>query len=155
MQVVINCRYSIAQMCTRKDILASIFTRAVLDDVMSQNELTTIVIMWMQSFFLIFNCTCWALNIFDSNTRCPNSRNNEIVDFYESTIQCCQIWQFAAVWATFQTIWQQIFCLGFAICLHSKSWKNQQQLVCYLESHAIWLARICLRCDQLAGPCMV
>ena len=30
-----------------------------------------------------------------------------------------------------------------------------QQLVCYLKSHTVWLGRICLRCDQLAGLCMV
>ena len=41
-QVVINSRYSIAQMCTREDILARLFTHNVLDDVMSQNELTKI-----------------------------------------------------------------------------------------------------------------
>ena len=40
-QVVKNCRYSVVQMCTREDILAHLFTRAVLDDVMSQSELTT------------------------------------------------------------------------------------------------------------------
>ena len=39
--VVINCRYSVAQMCIRKDTQACLFTRAVLDDVMSQDELTT------------------------------------------------------------------------------------------------------------------
>ena len=33
--------------------------------------------------------------------------------------------------------------------------EKQQQLVCLLKSHAVWLARICLRCDQLAGLCMV
>ena len=41
-QVVINCRYSVAQMCTWEDIHACLFIRAILDDVMSQNELTTI-----------------------------------------------------------------------------------------------------------------
>ena len=30
-----------------------------------------------------------------------------------------------------------------------------EQLVCYLKSHAVWLGRICLRCDQLVGLCMV
>ena len=30
-----------------------------------------------------------------------------------------------------------------------------QQLVWYLKSHASGLGRICLRCDQLLGPCMV
>ena len=42
-QVVTNCRYSVAQMCTREDIVAHLFMPAVLDDVMSQNELTTII----------------------------------------------------------------------------------------------------------------
>ena len=40
-QVVINCQYSIAHMCTWEDTHARLFMRAVLDDVMSQNELTT------------------------------------------------------------------------------------------------------------------
>ena len=39
--VVINCRYSIAQMCTRKDTLAQYLGVPYLDDVMSHNELTT------------------------------------------------------------------------------------------------------------------
>ena len=30
---------------------------------------------------------------------------------------------------------------------------DHQQLVCLLKSHAVWLTRICLRCDQLSGPC--
>ena len=42
-QVVINCQYSVAQMCTREDTHTCLFTRAVLDEVMSQNEPTTIV----------------------------------------------------------------------------------------------------------------
>ena len=45
-QVVIKCQYSIAQMCTREDILTCLFTCAVLDGVMSQNELTTNGIVW-------------------------------------------------------------------------------------------------------------
>ena len=43
-QVVINCRNSIAQMCSREDTHARSFMRAVLDDFMSQNELTTFII---------------------------------------------------------------------------------------------------------------
>ena len=39
--LLINSRYSIAQMCTWEDTRARLFTRPVLDDVMSQNELTT------------------------------------------------------------------------------------------------------------------
>ena len=42
-QVVINCRYSIAQMCIRKNTLARYLGTQSLDDVMSHNELTTIV----------------------------------------------------------------------------------------------------------------
>ena len=40
-QVVINCRYSISQMCTREDMLAQYLGAPHLDDVMSHNELTT------------------------------------------------------------------------------------------------------------------
>ena len=43
-QVVLNCRFSVAQMCTWEDIHAGLFTLAVLDDVMSQSELTTMVL---------------------------------------------------------------------------------------------------------------
>ena len=39
--VASNCQYSIAQMCTREDRLAPYLDRPYLDDVMSQNELTT------------------------------------------------------------------------------------------------------------------
>ena len=41
-QVVINCRFSIAQMRTWEEIHARLFIHAVFDDVMSQSELTTI-----------------------------------------------------------------------------------------------------------------
>ena len=40
-QVIINCRYSVAQMCTRKDTLAHILSVPYFDDVMSYNLLTT------------------------------------------------------------------------------------------------------------------
>ena len=39
-QVVIICRYFVAQLCTREDMLNH-YLGAVLDDTMSQNELTT------------------------------------------------------------------------------------------------------------------
>ena len=39
-QVVINCQYSVAQMCTREDTLAHYL--GTLDDVMSYNWLTTV-----------------------------------------------------------------------------------------------------------------
>ena len=41
-QVVIKCQYSVAQMCTCKDMLAPILGTPYIDDVMSHNELTTI-----------------------------------------------------------------------------------------------------------------
>ena len=44
-QVVINCRYSDAQLCTWEDIHARLFTLTVLDDVMSQSEHTTIFVI--------------------------------------------------------------------------------------------------------------
>ena len=40
-QVVINCLYSVAQMCTREDTLAHNFGAPCLGDVMSYNSLTT------------------------------------------------------------------------------------------------------------------
>ena len=39
-QVVINCQYSVAQMCTREDTLAHYL--GIPDDVMSYNSLTTV-----------------------------------------------------------------------------------------------------------------
>ena len=42
-QVIINCPYSIAQMCTRKETLAHSLGEPCLDDIMSYNSLTTIV----------------------------------------------------------------------------------------------------------------
>ena len=41
LQVVINCLYSIAQMCTWEDTHAHLFMCNILDYIMSQNELTT------------------------------------------------------------------------------------------------------------------
>ena len=43
LQVVVNCQYSIAQMCTRKDTLAHYLGAPYLDDVISQNELTEVI----------------------------------------------------------------------------------------------------------------
>ena len=40
-QVVINCRYSISQMCNREDTLAHNLGSPYLDDIMSYNSLTT------------------------------------------------------------------------------------------------------------------
>ena len=40
-QVVINCQYSVAQMCTREDALAHNLDTQSIDDVMSYNSLTT------------------------------------------------------------------------------------------------------------------
>ena len=40
-QVIINCRYSIAQMCTCEDTLSQNLGMPYLDDFMSHNELTT------------------------------------------------------------------------------------------------------------------
>ena len=41
-QVVINCPYSIAQMCTREDMLAHNLGTLCIDDIMSYNSLTTL-----------------------------------------------------------------------------------------------------------------
>ena len=43
LRIKINCRYSVAQMqmCTLEDTHGRLFKCAILDDVMSQNELTT------------------------------------------------------------------------------------------------------------------
>ena len=42
-QVVTNCRYFIAQLCTREDTLAHNLGVPYVDDVMSYNSLTTLV----------------------------------------------------------------------------------------------------------------
>ena len=42
-QVIINCQYSDAQMCTPEDTLPQYLGAPYLDDVMSHNELTTVV----------------------------------------------------------------------------------------------------------------
>ena len=44
-QVVINCQYSVAQMCNWEDTLTHYLGAPYLDDVMSQNELTTMCIL--------------------------------------------------------------------------------------------------------------
>ena len=43
-QVIINRRYSVAQMCTHEDTLGHYFGSPYEDDLMSQNELTTLLI---------------------------------------------------------------------------------------------------------------
>ena len=53
-QVIIKCRYSIAPMCTQENTHSGLFMRAVLDDVMSPNELTTLPI----SDYLINRVKC-------------------------------------------------------------------------------------------------
>ena len=40
-QVVINCWFSVAQLCTREDMLAHILGTLYIDDVMSYDSLTT------------------------------------------------------------------------------------------------------------------
>ena len=40
-QVVINCQYSVGQMCTREDALAYLLGAPSIGDVMSYNSLTT------------------------------------------------------------------------------------------------------------------
>ena len=40
--IVINCRYSVAQMCTREDTLTLYLGMLSIYDVMSHNELTTL-----------------------------------------------------------------------------------------------------------------
>ena len=54
-QVVINCQFSVAQMCTWEDIHARLFTRAVLDDVMSSQHL--ICILSVNNSILRVECT--------------------------------------------------------------------------------------------------
>ena len=44
-QVVINCGYSVAQMCTRKDTLAHYLGAPYIGNVMRQNTLITIVVI--------------------------------------------------------------------------------------------------------------
>ena len=48
LQVVINCPYSIAQMCTREDRLAHILSSPYFDDVISYDLLTKNVILFLQ-----------------------------------------------------------------------------------------------------------
>ena len=44
-QVIINCRYSIAQMCTREVELAHSLGLPCIDDVISYNSLTTLLLV--------------------------------------------------------------------------------------------------------------
>ena len=50
-QLIRNCRYSVAQRCTRKDMLAHYLGALYLDDVMSHNELTTHPTLWRSGFW--------------------------------------------------------------------------------------------------------
>ena len=53
-QVVINCQYSIAQLCTRADTLAHNLGAPYIDDLMSYNSLTTITSWICILYFCIF-----------------------------------------------------------------------------------------------------
>ena len=57
-QVIINCQYSVAQMCTCKDMLAHYLGVPHLDDVMSQNELTTVCIAFSITCKILFELPC-------------------------------------------------------------------------------------------------
>ena len=48
-QAVINCPYSVVQMCTWEGIHSPLFMRAVLVDVMSQNEVKTLVFGYFEA----------------------------------------------------------------------------------------------------------
>ena len=43
LQVVINCLYSVAQMCTREDTLDHYLSAPFIDDVMRHNKLITLI----------------------------------------------------------------------------------------------------------------
>ena len=71
-QVVINCQYSIAQMCTHEDAFASYLGAPSLDDVMSHNELTTIV-QWSLHTNVVQPCRwkfIWAIGWLSKVVRC-------------------------------------------------------------------------------------
>ena len=53
-QVDIYCWYSIAQMCTHEDILALYLGMPSLDDVMSHNELATLLLQMSRVWILNF-----------------------------------------------------------------------------------------------------
>ena len=56
-QVVINCGYSVAQLCNREDIHTHWFLRAILDDFMSQKELSHQKCWIKKKLFLTFQDT--------------------------------------------------------------------------------------------------
>ena len=66
-QVVINCRYSIAQMCSWEDIHDRLFMRAVVDDIMSQNELETQEALKKQTFQYGFQMVGTKHSIFSTS----------------------------------------------------------------------------------------
>ena len=61
-QVVINCRFSVAQMCTREDILAHYLGMPSLDDVMSHSELTTQLIQCKMHYGRSKKVLHWGLS---------------------------------------------------------------------------------------------
>ena len=54
-QAVINCQYSVAQMCTCEDTLAHNLGALYIDDVMSYNLLTTHVRDWLKDTFTAYS----------------------------------------------------------------------------------------------------
>ena len=50
-QILINCRYSVAQMCTCEDTLAHILGAPYFDNIMSYNSLTTFQFLRLAFFY--------------------------------------------------------------------------------------------------------
>ena len=59
-QVIINCRYSVAQMCTHEDKLAHYLGNRFIDDVMRYNMLITISTMKQTKLHLVLDFSCFA-----------------------------------------------------------------------------------------------
>ena len=52
-QVIINCQYSIAQMCTHEDTLPQNLGAPYFDDVKSYNSLTTLLFLFLQELDMV------------------------------------------------------------------------------------------------------
>ena len=59
-QVIINCRYSVAQICTREDKLAHYLGAPFIDDVMRYNILITISTKKQTKLHLMSDFSCFA-----------------------------------------------------------------------------------------------
>ena len=105
-QVVINCPFSIAQMCTREDRLAHILGSLYFDDVMSYDLLTKNVFLFCRWTKFLLNVTsCLSLTILSSFPCTAPSRPRSTSAWSWSMWRGVTALICSKIWDHFRRIW--------------------------------------------------